>query len=259
VTEEDRPTSRRAVGRSPSYPGVSLRVAVDRAQQLYRAENRHATPVPAAMTVWGYTNPKGGTAGVTLAALKKYGLLVEEKVSDKRVVRLSELALEIILSPEPEHAVRQAALLPPLHREMWEKYGNNLPSDQNLRWQLIQRGFTEAGANDFLKVYRETVAFAKLESGTDQTPREPVADPDEPATPESQVFVGSDAQGPQSGAARQDREIELRPVHGLRMPFRLAGGEIVYLEGDFPITALAFENLLQILAVMRPGLVHEDG
>jgi hypothetical protein len=263
VTEDAKTNGRRPAGRSPSYPGVSLRVAVDRAQQLYKAENRYATPVPAAMAVWGYTNPGGGTAGVTLAALKKFGLLIEEKVAEKRVVRLSELALEIILSPEPERAIRQAALLPQLHREMWEKYGNNLPSDQNLRWQLIQRGFTEAGANDFLKVYRDTVAFARLETGVIETPQdtttESFANPDEaPVVPERQVVNGPYAQVPQLGADRRGGEPGPPQVHGLRMPFRLAGGEVVYLEGEFPITAPAFENLLQILAVMRPGLVRED-
>jgi len=213
------------------------------------------------MAAWGYTNPGGGTAGVTLAALKKFGLLTEEKVAEKRVVRLSELALEIILSPERERAVRQAALLPPLHREMWDKYGNNLPSDQNLRWQLIQKGFTEAGANDFLKEYRDTIAFARLEAGAGvvQETTEPFVDPDEaPVLPDRQVVVGPHAQLPQPVGVRRGWEPVPPEVHGLRMPFRLAGGEVVYLEGEFPITNAAFENLLQILDVMRPGLVRPD-
>ena len=248
---------RRQSGRSPNYPGISLRAAVERAQALYKVENRHAAPVRAVMAVWGYSNPSGGNAGVTLAALKKFGLIVDEKSAGQRVVRLSQLALEIILNPYNEDAIKQAALNPPLHREMWEKYGLDLPSDKNLRWQLIQRGFTEAGADEFIKEYRDTITFARL-TKVPVTVEPDEDDDSEQAEAPPWTVTPVKVSGPVRRGWETATPEPTAPVHGMRMPFRLAGGEVVYLEGDFPISEAAFQNFLQILQVMKPGLVNPE-
>ncbi len=165
TTESGLVDRRKPRGRSPNYPGISLGTAIDKARKLYESERRHAAPISVVTSIWGYSSPTTGYATVAVAALKKYGLLLDEKADGERLLRLSELAMDILLNPEPREAIQQAALLPPLHKEMWETYGSRLPSFDTLRWMLVKRGFTESGVQDFLRVYRETITFAKLDAG----------------------------------------------------------------------------------------------
>ncbi len=69
---------RKKKGRSPSYPGTSLEVAVRRAQVLYDEERQHAVPMATVTSHWGFRSPSTGPASVAYAALKKFGLLEEE-------------------------------------------------------------------------------------------------------------------------------------------------------------------------------------
>lgn len=272
--QDDR---RRTRGRSPAYPGISLRAAIERAEQLYKAEGKHSAPVRAVAAALGFANPGSGSATVAIAALKKFGLVEEERKDGERMLRLSSLAFDILLNPEPQAGLREAALLPPIHREMWEEYGTRLPSAETLRWKLVKRGFTESGVQDFLKVYRETLSYASLdtlaEGGT------------ELGTPAGEERQAPASSAPGSGDASQQASIEARssyaslpnvamsapphmdvphsraaapPAHGIRMPLRLAGGEMIYIEGEFPVSEAAFENFLQILNAMRPGLVRAE-
>src|SRR5262249_30051431 len=106
---------------------------------------------------------------ISLAALKKYGLLVDDGKGTARRASLTDLAVDILKNPDPrvrDEALQRAALNPSIHRELWEKYGNapRPMSDANLRWILTrERGFTETGAAEFIPVYKDTVSFAKLD------------------------------------------------------------------------------------------------
>jgi hypothetical protein len=86
----------------------------------------------------------------------------------------SDLGVKILAHPdmaEREAAIRHAAMLPSVHQEMWQRYGMELPSEDNLRWFLTQEsGFSENGAKDFIKEYLATIEFAKLDSEPDPTP-----------------------------------------------------------------------------------------
>lgn len=261
--------------RSPSYPGISLQVAVGRAKQLYEAERRHAAPVEAVTKAWGYTNSGSGSATVTLAALKKFGLLDEERSEGERILRLSDLALDILLNPEPEAALRQAALMPAIHKEMWEKYRANLPSADTLRWQLVKRGFTESGAQDFLKVYRDTIAFAQLDASGKSSHDD---DPDHASGIDQVDIVGNSGLDPHQSAPGGERSAteppathqpipaktdinvgRQTPSSGLRIPIPLVGGsEVVYIEGQFPLTEQAWTQFISMVAAMKPGLVKPE-
>jgi len=271
VSETPSSTSPRSrqTGRSPAYPGISLRVAIERARLLYEKERRHAAPISAITAAWGLTSSTSGSATVAIAALKKYGLLVEEKSGGERVARLSDLALDVLLNPEPEAAIKQAALMPAINREMWEQYGTNLPSADTLRWQLVKRGFTENGVQDFLRVYRDTIAFAKLDSSAPGPAlAEGGGDEDEELYEES----GPTHFYPRWNVTRQDRtpseptpgppliqrdpRREPQSSGGLRIPIPLVGGtEVVYLEGRFPISEEAWNQFQIMLSAMKAGLV----
>jgi hypothetical protein len=208
--------------RSPRYPAINLEAALDRAVALYREEGRGLAPNDAILGYWGYS-PGCGPGFGTLAALKRFGLLRSEEPGKSR---LSELALRIILdeqegSGERQEAVEQAALTPTIHREIWEKYPDGLPSDAAVhRFLRRDRGFTDAAAERLIKEFRETVTFARL--------------------------------GADRGLSRPAAEDEAGAVT-VRIP--LSAGEWVAVQGRFPLSRGAWDQLMRVLDVMKPGLV----
>lgn len=169
-------------GRSPSYPGLDLGSALERVRQLYEHEQHHPTSVETILDHWGYS-AKSGAGLVALAALKKFGLIEDEGRGDARKAKLTSRALDIIHderegSDARRRAIREAALAPPIHRELFDAYKGKLPSDKNLRFHLLrERSFTENGADELIRELRSTLEFAGLsesdsmsESGGDKPP-----------------------------------------------------------------------------------------
>ncbi|HKI02168.1 MAG TPA: hypothetical protein VKK31_09315 [Thermoanaerobaculia bacterium] len=157
--------------RSPSFPFIGLRQALERARAFYEAEQRNAARPETAASHWGYS-PKSSGGKQTIAALRSFGLLEGDSL-----VKLSGRALRIILdegegSDERERLLKQAALLPPLHSRLWERYGPELPSSQTLRLSLIlDEGFNENSVDDFLTEYKETLELAKLRPAEGPKPK----------------------------------------------------------------------------------------
>jgi len=174
--------------RSPSYPYLNIKEAIERARSFWDAEKRHPAPIDAAAKDWGY-EPKSSAVALTVAALKKYGLLEDVGTAggNQRQVKLTESALKILLteegSPEREAEIKTAALRPRLHRELWTKYGEQLPSDQTLKsWLLLEKKFNSTSVTDFIKIYKFTISFAKL-TASDIIP-DTTTEPDEEEEPE---------------------------------------------------------------------------
>src|SRR5688500_13312680 len=117
----DQSDRKRPRHRSPAYPSIDLRTAIERAATIYKAEKRHPAPVAVMVHHCGYDTTS--SAGLrAIAALKQFGLLLEEGSNEERQLRLSELALDILIadseeSPQRLHAIKTAALSPPIHRK----------------------------------------------------------------------------------------------------------------------------------------------
>ena len=164
-TEDPKGTK---ASRSPSYPGISLEEALARARVLYGKEKEYAAPIDTILDHWEY-KPKSGPGLVCLAALKKFGLLTDEGSGSDRQGKLTGFALDIILDDredgkEREKRIREAGLLPEIHKQLLEKYNGELPSDQTLRYHLMRnKGFTENGAIEFIREFKQTIKFAKLD------------------------------------------------------------------------------------------------
>lgn len=162
---------KRSRTRSPAYPYIALPNALEKAAVLWRVEGRHAAAVNVAMQHWGYKEDSS-TGYSCVAALKKFGLVDHEGMGDTRQVKLSDLALTILLDKDPDSderrdALRTAALGPRIHAELWERYGTELPSDQSLkRYLVLERGFNEAAVDELLEEYKQTMTFAGLNVAT---------------------------------------------------------------------------------------------
>lgn len=261
MSEQTPETRRKPKGRSPSYPGIGLGDAIEKAAVLYQKEGRHAAPADVITTHWGY-KPKTGPSLVAVAALKKFGLLEDEGGNGSRWARLTPLALSIVLdeadSPERQQHVREAALTPPIHAELWNESGGRLPSDQNLRRTLVlERGFTDSGAQQFIRQFKSTIAFAGLGepdkmpesqlpqhrlSGEHMPPQDirPVGIPSEGA-------IGSPRLSPEAGDQPRLRTLPL-PVDTDPWPV---------LQVPVPMTEEAWDQMLAAITVFKVGVVRK--
>lgn len=240
--------------RSPAYPAVDLAQAIDRANALYQAERKNAAPINAILHHWGYS-PGSGRGLVTLAALKHFGLLSDEGSGDRRQARLSPRALRIILdahedSPERRQAIREAALEPKIHKELWEKYDGDLPSDPTLRTYLsLERNFTDRAVRNFIPQFRRTVAFAELEA----EPGEIDVNEEEKGGSPSDDDRGdaSPIEQPEARNHPQDKA-----VRSVQLP--LSGTSWVSVQGAFPLSEPAWNQMIAMLEAMKPGLTTTD-
>ena len=121
------------------------------------------------MSKWGYGRKSSG--GIqTIAALKSFGLASDERSSDIRRVRLTEGALRIILdprasSPERDTLIKDCALRPRIHREMWEHFNGMPPSREMFRaYLLMDRKMAARAVDDLEHEFYQTIEFAKLDS-----------------------------------------------------------------------------------------------
>lgn len=150
--------------RSPNFPAISLAEALPRITQIYEKEFNHPADSDTLAKALGYSGTNGASDSV-ISAMKKYGLLEN---AGNREYKLSESAIDICLhekgSPERVKAIVEAAFTPPLFAELHDEYGNNLPSENNLRVKLIKRGFTPKSVGDVIRSYRDTLELVSQEA-----------------------------------------------------------------------------------------------
>lgn len=151
--------------RSPAYPAVSLKVALQKASDFYRVEGRNEVFQAVALTHWGYS-PGSGNGLQLAAALANYGLVEASGSGSNRKVRLSQIALKILLderedSSEKTQYIQSLALKPKINQKLWNLWGAELPSTANMRHHLIfEENFNEKSVAGFVKDFRETIEFA---------------------------------------------------------------------------------------------------
>jgi hypothetical protein len=254
TAEQNTATAKVPKGRSPSYPGISLGTAVQRTKVIYERFKQFQQPMKAYTDAWGYKAPTTGPATVTFSALKKYGLVEDHGSGNDRTAVLTQRAIDILMKPNPADDIRAAALAPPIHAEMWQRFKNDVPSDEALRYEFVaQRGFTESGLRDFLREWRDTLAFAHLDSSVtiDENAGEAGTEGDGLGdNPQTQ----NDNQGHQGGGFNPPPP---KPEGTMSYSVPVAAGMNVTVEGAFPLTEQQWTQFLAVLSAMKPGLVAE--
>lgn len=154
--------------RSPSYPAVSLKTALRKASDFYKIEGRNEAYQSVALTHWGYS-PGSGNGLQLAAALASYGLIDASGSGSNRKVKLSQIALKILLddredSSEKLQYIQSLALKPKINQKLWNLWGADLPSPANMKHHLIfEENFNEKSVSGFVKDYIETIEFAGLD------------------------------------------------------------------------------------------------
>lgn len=164
MTNEQESEGRSKWERSPTYPFISLKKAVDRAAILFERHRKEPARIVTVGSTWGYA-PKSSGLQQTIGALKQYGLLEDVGSGDERKVQITDLARKILADQRPgarEQALKEAALKPRLFVE-YSRWFTDRPSDNHCVSELVfDRGFNEEAAKTFLRSFDETVTYAGL-------------------------------------------------------------------------------------------------
>lgn len=154
--------------RSPNYPALSLRDALDKVSVLYKNLHNHPGPREVIAKGMGYASLNGSSM-TAISALHKYGLL--EGRGDE--IRISDLAMRI-MHPESEEeratAIREAASEPQLFTELDERFPGTVPNEELLRNYLLRRNFAPNAVSHVVLSYRETKELVEDQKGSYDSP-----------------------------------------------------------------------------------------
>lgn len=227
--------------KSPRAPSVALGDAIERVLKIYKQENRHATPPDVLAQHLGYKGANNGSFVGTMATLGYYGLVERTKDGQYAVSKSVES-----YQYAPEESIRRKLLIdwlktPAVFAGLLEKYGDRLPSDGNIKYDLIQRGFAPQAAEACVNVFRRSVEYVDYfdTSAIETTPVEPVraevvevSDVEQP--PGANTDAASDRSRDQSSVPRPVPASNYDAVEGDRIPVRLAGGRRAWIEVPSP-------------------------
>lgn len=260
MAEQATERRKRKLLRSPSYPGIDLKTAIDRASIVKKEEGRNTAPADVIISHWGYAL-KSGPGLTTLAALKKFGLLEDEGTRGNQQLRLSELAWRILLDEEGSETwltcVREAALKPVIHRKLWDEYGAELPSDQNLRRKLLfEEKFSERAVDEFIDQFKRTILFAKLAeadilSGHEEDKKPLNEERIMPPVPERTA-----SEGAPSPRASTPKGGNLDPGVGT-ISFPLSPTKWIKVELPYQLNEAEWKRIIETLDVFKPGFMKE--
>jgi hypothetical protein len=149
--------------RSPNYPAVGLREAVERVRKLIQTDGKAGAPPEIAAKHIGYSSAHGQAMSV-VAALKKFNLVAD---SGGRLAP-TQSALEIVNLPETDprrqKALKEAALSPFLYQDLVNQHeGKGFPSPDVLEAELTTyKGFNPKAVGGFVKDFLDSLDFAGI-------------------------------------------------------------------------------------------------
>ncbi len=215
--------------KSPRAPSTSLSEALDRALKIYEKERLHPTPTEVFAQNMGYKTANSGSALQMIASIRYFGLA--ERVSDG-VLAISKDVESFKFAPsESQRAdlLKKFLRAPALYGELLDKYASVLPSDPNLRYELIQRGFAPSAAESVLVAFRQSVEFAGYYVRGTPSEAESTPEPQEQDLPYLPVkpAVGAAHAPPNLPSAAGQTEEPVADED--RIPVRLPGGRRAWL------------------------------
>ena len=160
-------TKRPKQGRSPAYPGISLKVALEKAKALYDAEGKYAAPMSSAFKAWGFSEKSSGGRELR-AALRYFGLITIDGEGESGKVKLTDDALRVLLDEredqtEKQIIVRRLALTPAIHKKLIEKFPEGIKSDGTVEHYLVfDESYNKSAAGEIVAEFKATATYAGL-------------------------------------------------------------------------------------------------
>jgi hypothetical protein len=173
---------------------------------------------------------KSSQADQTLAALKSFGLLKYDGLGSARHAVLTEEGRNYLRAQQDsvkKEILKVCALRPIIMRKFWASWGGDRPPDEVALDKLVlENGFSENGARNFLRVYDETVSYAGL-SASDKVDLDEDEATDEEA--DEDRGEGEDpARNPKKPPAAQHGKVKL--MDGERVVFTEESNPNTYLK-----------------------------
>jgi hypothetical protein len=144
--------------RSPNCPQISFIEAIEKGRTIYQKEHTHTAAKAVIAADLGYKGISGASLSL-IGSLRQYGILE----GSKEAMRITDDAVayyERSDDYERWQATMRMAFKPALFAEMRTQFGENVPSEANLRHWLIQRSFLPKAADDIIRVYKENIILA---------------------------------------------------------------------------------------------------
>jgi hypothetical protein len=166
--------------RSPAFPVIALEPALGKMAEFEAHFKRTAARPEKVGEAWGIKTK--AYADRIAAALRYFGLLEYQGSGKDRSIVVSETGRKYLRAQQEElkrQIAKEAALRPRQIAKHWNDWGADRPADAACLDGLMEEGFSEGGARDFLKVYDATITYAKL-SDSDKAPADGQQDDDEP-------------------------------------------------------------------------------
>lgn len=171
--------------RSPAFPVIALETALVKLAEFEAHYKRTAARPEKVGEAWNVKTK--AYADRIAAALRYFGLLEYQGSGKERSIVLSEAGRKFLRAQQDElkqEIAKAAALRPKQIAKHWTDWGSDRPADAACLDALMDEGFSEGGARDFLKVYDATITYAKL-SKSDKVDPEQETEPDEATNPAS--------------------------------------------------------------------------
>lgn len=247
--------------RSPNYPAVSLKNAVERVERLYQKDGKAGAPLNVAVHHIGFGGAHGQAMAV-LSALKKFGL-VEDKSG--RIVP-TKLAIELCEFKEGHErnaaARRQSVMMPAIYSDLIREYAEHgrLPSDESLKPELTtDKGFNPKAVDGFIRDFRESLEFSGLlRDGTlclsEDIQADPQSDEVQPPMPSATTVSPPES----VKRATPPQATPLVPHGGPYISFPLPGGNLIEVRLRSKISSKEFETVKRLIELSEASLVEES-
>lgn len=226
--------------RSPSYPFISLKTAIDRLVSFDATFGRHPSPASKVGLAWKMKEASS-QAAQTLAALKSFGLVDYQGAASDRIASISDDGRTYLRAQQEsvkEAVLKRLALKPKAMEKYWTDWGADRPPDPLCLDRLVLKdGFTQSAAETFLRVYDDTVAFAKL--GKSDKPSGVISDDEDedlPLEDDEDVEVGDLVQVEIGGALQLPKPTRVRAIQEHQ------GARWVFIDGSE--TGILMNNII---------------
>ena len=219
--------------RSPSYPTIGLREAIERLGKFYKTDGKAGAPPAIAVKHMGYSTAHGA-AYSALSALKKFGLVAE---SNGRIVP-TQRAIEIVNLQETDarriQAIRDAAVAPTIYLQLIDENPDGLPSDESMESELTTyKDFNPNAVKGFVKDFRDTLEFAGLSD---------------------LAVLGLDVEGQEEILMDTAEPVSAQVSQG---PVRLPTGAVGVAPGQRPRTVAETQRAAAVLPQSETALRHD--
>ncbi|PYV90566.1 MAG: hypothetical protein DMG05_10050 [Acidobacteria bacterium] len=229
--------------RSPNYPTVGLRNAVERVGKLLKIDGKAGAPPEIAAVHIGFSKAHGQAMSV-VSALKKFGLVQEMNkriVPTQRAIEIVNLAAD---DPRRIKSLQEAVLTPEIYKELIDQHRESgFPANDAMERELITyKGFNPKSVSAFVRDFRDSLDFACL---SDFQALE-LAEEGKPMEKQVLSKIGHVIDPP-------------RPLQGLKdIPLPIPGTVWPILRGAFPMKEREWNQMMSLLEAMKPGLVEPD-